>query len=62
METATLVITIVVAAVGATWVIASRLTDIQLAFRDHVATDEARFTKLEKLKVVSINSRGKKRS
>ncbi len=50
METIALIVTIVTAAVGATWVLATKLTSIEdalLAFGVRVQTVEAKVIKLE---------------
>ena len=56
METMGLIVTIVTAAVGATWMLTTKLSGIESAIRDHVLDDAKAFENL-KGRVVQLESR-----
>lgn len=60
METLALIFTVISATATATWVLHAKLSSIELALREHVANDQAEFTKIHNL--IRLEGRRKKAS
>ena len=60
MDTAALVVSIVGAAIGATWVLRSKLSDVAEALREHAASDAANLKEI-KDNVVQLRARSRRR-